>query len=109
MSETELLYKELQIKFEKGNIDLIQNLKGLQSEKLNLESIVKKFEEEKKQNKELYDYELHLKMNELKNINEKLKEDHRKEIEHLNAEYDKSLRDLKAIYESVRKLKNFCS
>ena len=80
----------------------MQNFKDLQSEKFGLESVVRKYEDEKKQNKELYDYEASLKMNELKNAYEKLKEDHRKELDHLNAEYDKSLKDLKAIYESVR-------
>ena len=82
-------------------MDILQNLKELQSEKYYLESVVKKFDDEKKQNKELYDYDMNLKLNEAKNANEKLKEEHRRELEHLNAGYDKSLRDLKAIYESV--------
>lgn len=101
LSETELLHKELQLKFEKGNIDMVQSFRDLQNEKSNLEILLKKYEDERKQNRELYDYEMHLKMNELKSMNDKLKEDHRNELENLNAEYDKSLKDLKSIYESV--------
>ena len=96
-----MLTKELQLKLEKGNFDLLQSYKELQVDKSNLEGLVKKYEDEKKQNRELYDYEMHLKMNELKSMNDKLKEDHRRELESLNSEYDKSLKDLKAIYESV--------
>ena len=80
---------------------MAQSCRDFQLERANLEELVKKYEDEKKQNKELYDYEMHLKMNELRNLNEKLKEEHRRELEKVNAEYDKSLKDLKAIYESV--------
>ena len=105
MAETDFLYKELLIKFEKANLDATHNYKDWQAEKSNLEELIQKYEDEKKQNKELYAYEMHLKMNELKNLNDKLKEEHRRELEHVNAEYDKSLKDLKAIYESVTRNK----
>ena len=95
------MYKELLLKFEKANLDMTQNYKDFHLERTSLEELVRKYEDEKKQNKELYDYDLHLKMNELKHLNDKLKDEHRREMEKINAGYDKSLKDLKAIYESV--------
>ena len=79
----------------------MQKCKQIENEKNDLESLVKKYEEDKRQGKELSDYELRLKISEQKAICERLKEDHRKELEHLNKEYDNSLKDLKVIYESV--------
>lgn len=81
----------------------MQRCKELESEKVDLESLVKKYEDEKRQNREMGDFELHLKISELKSTLERQRDDHRKELDHLNVEYDKSLKDLKVIYESVSK------
>ena len=103
MADTELLYKELKLKFERGNFEVMQDFKELQNERQNLESLVKKYEEEKKQNKDLSEYEISLKMNGLKDVNEKLREEHRQETAELTAKYEKSLKDIKIIFENVRK------
>jgi len=101
MNENEIRVKELTLHFEKAQLNFNQAVSDLDQEKSVLESKVKRLEEEKFQHRELSDYEILVKTNELKMGNEREKEEHRKELQKIKDTYDKSIQELKLTYENV--------
>ena len=104
MNENEMRVKELTLHFEKAQLGYNQAVSDLDQEKSVLESKVKRLEEERLQHRELSDYEILVKTNELKMGNEREKEEHRKDLQKFKETYDKSIQELKLTYENVLSL-----
>jgi len=104
MNENEMRVKELTLHFEKAQLGFNQAANDLDQEKSVLESKVKRLEEERLQHRELSDYEILVKTNELKMGNEREKEEHRKELQKAKETYDKSIQELKITFENERRI-----
>ena len=104
-NENEMRIKELTLHFEKAQMGFNQALNDLEQEKTALEARLRKADEERMQAKELNDYEMLVKTNELKKSNEREKEEHRKELHKLKESYDKSIQEMKLTFENVSLLK----
>jgi len=100
-NENEIRLKELTLHFEKAQMGFNQTLNDLEQEKAAFEVKLRRADEERMQAKELNDYELLVKTNELKMSNEREKEEHRKEVQKLKESYDKSIQELKLTFENV--------
>ena len=100
-NENEIRLKELTLHFEKAQLGFNQTLNDLEQEKAAFEVKLRRADEERMQAKELNDYELLVKTNELKMSNEREKEEHRKEVQKLKESYDKSIQELKLTFENV--------
>jgi len=104
MNENEMRVKELTLHFEKAQLGFNQAVNDLDQEKSVLESKVKRLEEERLQHRELSDYEILVKTNELKMGNEREKEEHRKDLQKIKETYDKSIQELKLTFENERRV-----
>lgn len=62
---------------------------------------MKKQEEESQSAKEMIEYDLLMKINELKGNNERLKEESKKEVQKLREEYERSILELKGAHVNV--------
>ena len=94
----------MKLQFEKNHLHYNSTFNEIENEKSNLEMVIRRFEEEKRQQKDIMEYEIQLRISELKSNQERLKDEHRKEVEKISREYDKSLKDLRAIYEDEKKI-----
>jgi len=97
-----LRLKELTLHFEKAQMGFNQALSDLEQEKVALETKLRRVDEEKMQIKELNDYEMLVKVNELKMGSEREKEEHRKELQKMKENYDKTIQEMKLTFENVQ-------
>ena len=93
--------KELSLHFEKAQLGFNQAINELEQEKASLETKIKRLEEEKQQSRELNDYELIVRVNELKMNNEKAKDEYKRDLQKVKETYEKTLQDLKQTHETV--------
>ena len=87
---------------EKLKFEFDQASHNMERERVNIENeIRKKLEEERQQNKGVSEFETRIKVNETKMSNEKLKEEHKKEMQLVKEAYEKTIHDLKCLYVNV--------
>ena len=101
--ELDLANKEMNLNFEKERMKLKQKIKELETENASVNVFVKRYEEERRQNRDLErnNHEVIMKMNDLRIELEKTKDLRKKEIDSVKSEYERKIDESKYMNESV--------
>eukprot|EP01017_Pseudomicrothorax_dubius_P030989 TRINITY_DN3911_c0_g1_i1.p2 TRINITY_DN3911_c0_g1~~TRINITY_DN3911_c0_g1_i1.p2 ORF type:complete len:315 (-),score=115.27 TRINITY_DN3911_c0_g1_i1:1680-2624(-) len=104
LTQTELSSKDSVLAYEKKVMMLEQRLATAERERSNLSMMAKLHEEERKQSKELVEYELQMRLSDMRKQIDAIKEETLREAEKAKREYEREIEGLKRLHENERQL-----
>eukprot|EP01017_Pseudomicrothorax_dubius_P022555 TRINITY_DN2440_c0_g2_i1.p1 TRINITY_DN2440_c0_g2~~TRINITY_DN2440_c0_g2_i1.p1 ORF type:complete len:673 (+),score=143.34 TRINITY_DN2440_c0_g2_i1:385-2403(+) len=104
LTASEMQTKQLHLEYEKKELGLLGRISALERERASMAAMMKLYEDEKKQNKEIHEYELQLRVNDMKKTIEAIKQENQVEIDRVKRELSAESDAARLLLESERRI-----